>query len=67
MGESIFRIVPAGEEWRLEHKRQSVACMTKEAAFAAAVLAAERAIREDEIVHIVVDPGPDTRGGRDQN
>jgi hypothetical protein len=63
----VFRIVPAGAQWRLEHEQQSVAFMTKEAAFEAAVAAAQRALREARVVHIAADPAPDVRVGRDQN
>jgi len=66
MAEALFRIVPDGEEWRLEHEDQRVAYMTKEAAFEAAVLAAQRAMREAYAVHISVDPAPNALVGRDQ-
>jgi hypothetical protein len=71
MGEAIFRIAPAGGEWRLEYeleeRAQRVAYMTKEAAFEAAVLAATRAMREAHTVHITVDPAPNILVGQDQN
>ena len=71
MGEARFRIVPAGEEWRLEHgageQTQHVACMTRAAAIEAAVLAAQRAMREACAVHIIVDPSPNPIAGRRQN
>jgi len=71
MSEAVFRIAPEGDEWRLEYEleqqAQHVAYMTKEAAFDAAVLAAQRAMREAHAVHITVDPAPNVLVGRDQN
>lgn len=66
MAEALFRIVPDGEEWRLEHDDRRVAYMTKEAAFEAAVLAAQRAMREACAVHISVDTAPNVLVGSNQ-
>jgi hypothetical protein len=71
MSEAVFRIAPQGDEWRLEYEAESqaqhVACMTKEAAFEAAVMAAQRAMREAHAVHITVDPAPNVLVGHGQN
>jgi hypothetical protein len=71
MGEAVFHIAPAGDEWRLEYEleeqAQRVAYLTKEAAFEAAVVAATRAMREAHAVHITVDPAPNVLVGQDQN
>ena len=71
MGEAVFRIAPAGDEWRLdyelEQQAQRVAYMTREAAFEAAVQAAQGAMREAHVVHITVDPAPNVLTGHDPN
>jgi hypothetical protein len=45
MTETVYRVLPHNDQWRLEHDGRSVAYATKTAAFEAAVIAAERAIR----------------------
>lgn len=62
MDEVMYRVVAAGDEWRLEHDGQSTAYTTKEAAFEAAVFAAEMALRESLMVHICVYPSPNILG-----
>jgi hypothetical protein len=64
---TVYRVVPQGEQWRLEHEEQRVDFATKEAAFEAAVIAAQRAIREAVAVQISVDPGPNVLMGGNQN
>jgi hypothetical protein len=67
VGEVIFSVMPEGEQWRLEHEEQRIDYATKEAAFEAAVTAAQRAIRESLPVLIFVDSGPNVLMGERQN
>ena len=57
MGE-LYRVLPKGDQWRLEHDGQSVDYTTRTAAFEAAVNAAQGAIRSSEEVKIHVEPAP---------
>jgi hypothetical protein len=56
-----------GEQWHLEHDEQRVDYATKEAAFEAAVIAAQRAILESLPVLIFVESGPNVLMGGRQN
>jgi pterin-4a-carbinolamine dehydratase len=56
MGETIYRILPKDDQWRLEHDGQSIAYVTRTAAFEAAVNAAQEALRCAEEVMIHVEP-----------
>ena len=67
MNEAVFRILPDNDQWRLEHDGRAVAYATREAAFEAAVIAAQRAMRQACEVKIHVDPAPNVLAGRDQN
>ncbi len=67
MSEAFFHVLPKDDQWRLEHDGQSISYATKEAAFEAAVIAAQRAIREACEVKISVDPAPKVLMGQDQN
>ncbi len=59
MGQTIFRIIPEGEQWVFEHDDEKRAeYVSKEAAFEAAVIAAQRAMREGFEVQILVDGRP---------
>jgi|GEM_PF-5597350 len=58
MGELTYRVLPNGDQWRLEHDGQSIAYTTRTAAFEAAVNAAQGAIRSSEEVRIHVEPAP---------
>ncbi len=58
MGELTYRILPNGDQWRLEHDGQSIAYTTRTAAFEAAVNAAQGAMRSTEEVRIHVEPAP---------
>lgn len=67
MSETVFRILPQDDQWRLDHDGQSVNYATKKAAFEAAVVAAQRAIRDSDEVKIHVEPAPNVLMGRDRN
>jgi hypothetical protein len=67
VGEAVYRVVPKGDRWRVEHEEQRVDYATKEAAFEAAVIAAQRAMRESMAVQIFVDSAPNVLMGRNQN
>lgn len=54
----IYRVLPEGDQWRLEHDGQSIAYKTRTAALEAAVNAAQDALRGSEEVSIHVDPAP---------
>ena len=62
MDEAVFHVVCQGDQWRL----QAIDYATKEAAFEAAVFAAQQALREAVAVHILVDAAPDVPKGGDQ-
>lgn len=66
-GGSGFPHCARRDSWRLEHEEQRVSYVTKEAAFEAAVLGAQRAMRAAHAVHICVDPAPNVLMDRDQN
>lgn len=66
MSEAVYRVVPQGDQWRLEHEEQRVDYATKEAAFEAAVIAAQRAIRESLAVRIFVESAPNVLTGGEQ-
>jgi hypothetical protein len=52
------RVLPQGDQWRLEHKGHSVAFPTRTAALEAAAAAVERAILSADEVRLAVDPSP---------
>jgi hypothetical protein len=58
MGEMIYRVLPKGHQWRLEHDGQSIAYETRTAAVEAAVNAAQGALRGSQEVSIHVEPAP---------
>jgi hypothetical protein len=58
MYEMIFRVLPEGDLWRLEHDGHSIAYATRTAALEAAVKAAQGAMRSFEEVKIQVEPAP---------
>jgi hypothetical protein len=58
MGDMIYRVLPKGDQWRLEHDGQSIAYETRTAAVEAAVNAAQGALRDSEEVSIHVEPAP---------
>lgn len=65
--EVVYRVIAAGDQWRLEQDGQSVDYATKEAAFEAAVFAAEEALRQSCMVHICVYPAPNVLNGDKQS
>jgi Uncharacterized protein conserved in bacteria (DUF2188) len=58
MDETIYRVLPKDDQWRLEHDGQSIAYRTRTAAIEAAVDAAKRAMRNADEVKIYVAPAP---------
>jgi hypothetical protein len=67
VAQALFRIVPGNDQWRMEHDGKTVSYVSKEAAFEAAVIIAQRAMREAYEVQIHVDPSPNILMGQDQN
>lgn len=65
--EVVYRVIAAGDQWRLEQDGHIVEYATKEAAFEAAIFAAGEALRQSIIVHICVYPAPNVLGGDKQN
>jgi hypothetical protein len=58
MGEMIYRVLPKGDQWRLEHDGQSIAYETRTAAVEAAVNAAQGDLCGSQGVSIHVEPAP---------